>query len=351
MKIILLAVFSLHLVIVNAQDLKLHSNKYDYTWHNRLNTRDYINGIYPPTEELIELLDSYHLGGINSDYFGNSGISCYDFNKKNVTPVVKQKILSLLRNEWTYHEVKMLWVEFENERNGGRKQKEIFAEQAFKLSEKQALSNKTTPRWMLYNSIYDSITNTYRDEYVESAVKNKMLDDWLIKTVALLGYKEAIPTLQEALNDPKNERTKETILVALAKLGDKNALEKVLDIKNMLSSNPWGSEVWDRSRGLLFLRTQESISKFSLLMDTTQLFPIGTNWPNTMCYSSAGCFYNLLQVLKNKSFHDILKDLKLDLLEYDQKNHFVAALIIKVRDWLIVNKGKYEIDSEVFFQY
>lgn len=327
---------------------------FDYTWENKFNyislREDYKKGIYPPTGELMEFLMSYH-----SEARGHIGffIPYYCFTKINVTPEVKQALFSILKNEWTFHEVKNMWVAVLNSSDGGIKRKYIFEKKAEELSKRNQRKDMTYGE--KYVQSYDNVTKTFRD-ILERRIKEWSVEDWDMITIAWLGYKEAIPLLKEQLrraDSTGNLSCKEGAEIALAKLGDSASLQKVLTIneerlKNYLPQNNFS----DIAAKLYFIGTQESIFRISRLMDTTKRFASNVEDDKNLngYASSTFLFDQLLRVLDNKSLHSIFANLKKgenasDVYRENRDGIKPAETIIKVRDWLIANKGKYEINK------
>ena len=80
-------------------------NKPDYLWAERLSTER--TKYEPSTDELMEFLDQYHFDKCSAF---EVPIGYFHFTKKNASLKVKQKMLSLLKNEWTFHDLKRRWL-------------------------------------------------------------------------------------------------------------------------------------------------------------------------------------------------------------------------------------------------
>lgn len=330
-------------------------DKSDYLGAERLSTEP--TKYEPSSDELMEFLDQYHFDKGSASEFP---IDYFRFTKKNASLKVKQKLLSLLKNEWTFHDLKRRWlyvksIQMVNGQGLGTYLKKEATKQAEKQHHQLYFENKgVKPDWALssiffhdfYRRAYDSISKPYIKQYMDDPVAKWEIDDWLVKTVAWLNYKEAIPILKAGLAKSECNFNKQVAKVALIKLGDVTYKNEIFEMKDFLETKIWFNNIFSVANPLFFICTQESIYSINNLMDTTKRYPLTAHALQSKGYSSGLIMRDLIGIIKNEDFKKIFESLHMSLIE----DYITADIVVKVKNWLINNKGKYIIDKTQFFK-
>ncbi len=325
---------------------------YDYTLPDKLRLEciKYMlrNGEYPTSQALL-----YYLNQFRPSLYANKPVGFFfrHFNDTvNVTAEIRTKVLSLVKNEWTREEVIALWQQRYEKYHNGQFKYLLDSLTKQKLDALRSIPNNPSDSRIVANGIYDSLTKSDRTIF-ESQILNKKVDRQIILTAAWLGLKEAMPVLQKALANKDPHYDSATTVVALAKLGDSACLREVFAMKP-LQGKEWDVIHLDQvASSLLFIGSQESIYALSTIMDTTQQIVVAGNSSGGKYYSTPGAFLLslLLEAIKNETFKPIDKVInKYDVYNY---NKIPSEQVIAVRDWLIDNKGKYEIDFRFLDAY
>ncbi|HAO09417.1 MAG TPA: hypothetical protein DCQ50_21095 [Chryseobacterium sp.] len=333
--------FLLLIQIVNAQRINCKV-PYDYTWSDRKFYFEKGNINSPSLDEIEYYLDNIHIGGA-LDY----QLAYYNFNDSNVSEAAKKRILSILKNEWTYKELRWKWKSIKEVHEPAFINKVLQSEDSLR---KIYRASNYCSEIKLYNMIYDSLAKPYKVQMLNE-INNTPVSNTILLAVGWLNFKQAIPILKAAsLSNDKRFDTS-TLELVLAKLGEKRNLVKVFDLTPFLSKEKWDNNLIQKVEFQLFyIGTQESISMFNKFMDPTKRCPLHPDDVMNRGYAAAYLIPDLLAIIKNNSFHEIFRGVNYSAGYIDQEA-LKPEMITKTREWLIANNGKYDINYDWLTYY
>ena len=197
----------------------------------------------------------------------------------------------------------------------------------------------------LYLLIYDSIKREIKISNQNSI--SFLVDPNLIWYAGYLKIKEAIPIIKKGIALPQYYDSI-SIELALARMGDKKMQKKVLSrlvYYSSLVGYEWLEDFEFRViPKLLYISCQESIYKITEWLDTSKIFQpssIGFSKKYGSCKAALQILYTLRNVILNNDFQLILSDINYDL----KLGYLENTTILKAKNWLKTNKGKYKIYS------
>ena len=196
----------------------------------------------------------------------------------------------------------------------------------------------------VYNSIYDSTASSYRAEE-RRKILNRQIPEEIIKSAATAGVKEAIPILEEALRTKNPQFDKDAVELTLARFGDKKLQEKLATIYSSnfdFKDDDFKKKMITRLKALSYISTQESVYNMHAFMDTTRWDAYLSN--GSFAPSGRYAIMMLLETVVNKDIQEKFAGMNLDYL--DDPN-----LVIYAREWLLKNKGKYQINHLHFYYH
>ncbi len=252
-----------------------------------------------------------------------------------LTDSLKNKLISVLRNEYTDEE-----MDARITRDMGSKWLQYIERDTRNILAKDSLLN--------YQQIKDSLMNAEL-AYWKTKAQNRRIDKSVITLISFLDIKEAIPTLHEAIKDPKRYDTY-TIEIALARLRDSVYYKKYFNewSKPFDNEKDMIQETGHKKR-LIFLATQESMYALSkyLSIDKGEYTVSGS----AELYYHVGydVLYTLYQGVKNEDFQQYFKEnflwSFLPMYAIEKKDVNKPAISFAI-DWMEANKGKYIIDRD-----
>jgi hypothetical protein len=242
----------------------------------------------------------------------------------NVTDSVKQRLLYLLKPEWTANEVAG-YLDRYMLLNGFNAEVDSIA---------KAMSNTDTK----FHQIKDSLTKRYKTNALENLKANNYfgVSSKLIEAVALLDLKQAMPILKSAQKDTTGRYHLPTVEKAMARLGDKAMQRKIIKecaANKMLDYDEWRYDFSDKFMRLYFVGTQESIYATSAFLDTTKHYTYTSKVDGKAAYLVIG-FLN--EIILNKDFRVITNGIDLKGV-----TNVSNAFVMKCKSWLLKNKGRY----------
>lgn len=304
----------------------------------------------------------------------------YDINryslKCNVDDTVKNKIVKLLDNEWdttllnslahaySLREFEYLYFDEIIATPNAITRSELY-KKYYGADIISKNSKGDTSKTMIgeYKRVWDSIyQKTYADkkavfetEYKEQLKKSRINDD-VIRLCGYLFIKESEKKLLKALESPRIYST-DVIESSLARIGVKRFQEKIFarhrhlvdSLKNLRLKqySVLLPGFYEDFVNLSFIGTQQSISLLADWMDTTFRVKYFGDGPANSFLGEAISRYKLIQLIQNEDFISIFHDRKtnytLNGLEIN------AAVLNRMREWLIKNKGNYKINQQVYF--
>jgi hypothetical protein len=249
----------------------------------------------------------------------------------NINDSIKKRMLYLLNWEWSKKEIEdYLLIYIDNHKI------------LFDIDNKaQKISNGNDS---LFKVAKDSIIKTLKNIELDYLDKKNYYDvsDGLILAVANLGLTKAVPMLEKALKYPNHYHTS-IVELALAKLGNKALQKKIISECNYnpsLNGQAWNDYFTPIGQKLAFIKTQESIQKIGDWLDSTKVFA-STTRGNNLDKSASNVIWFLSYLILNKDFQQIISS-----FHYGDFNEAVNNdMILRVKEWLIKNKGKYKVNQ------
>lgn len=252
---------------------------------------------------------------------------CWFCSDYNITDSLKQRLLYLIKSDWTKQEI---------------------ADYLHRYIEKNKADFEIDAKSSVMAKGNDSVFKRVRDSIIEVYSKNQFgylksrnyfgVNSNLIKAVALIGLKEAIPILQGALRKTDSQYDLAVVEMALAKFGDKALQRKIIKecaANTKLNYDEWQHDFSEKFMRLYFVNTQESIYAASMFLDTTKMYWYTSKTEGKAAYLAID-FLN--DIILNQQFKAMTRGVDLKGLN-NSSNEFVT----KCRKWLIQNKGKYII--------
>jgi hypothetical protein len=273
---------------------------------------------YPTKEEIMVHLASRPGGGLNHR----------ELNSCNSDSSVRNRLLYLLDWRWSQREI--------DDYTKRSFLKMHYDENAKELAKKKAKGNDS-----IYTAVYDSF---------ESAIRKKLMPkmfvlDEVVYSIGQLDMKEAIPMLKKALQDSQHYYI-ESVVLALARLGDKQMESKILEslkYDSTLNGNRWltrYNQVYDQ---LVYIASQESMFCFHEWLDTSKVYDQVSDYesypPTTKNAFNVVSAFRYANLIMNEDFVAYLKANTKFPLHATTNNE----IILYCKNWLIENKGKYII--------
>lgn len=254
----------------------------------------------------------------------------------NVNDSVKKRLLYLLIPEWTKAEI-------DNYIN-----KEVNKRYDWYDIEKTAKSI-SKGNDSLYKVSIDSLVNYWKGYQRKQFYEQNLMgvDAGVLKTVAFLDIKEAVPIIQKYFNS----YNKDLARLCLARLGIVSLQKEIIktcDYNTSMNGTGWNKQLTTVANKLCFIATQESIYKLEEWMDSTKEFPASAHSKSGKGYKSAGLVIEYLShILLNKDFLDLIKPVnEIGEIYYNMVDN---KLIETCKKWLKKNKGKYKINRKYYF--
>lgn len=333
---------------------------------------------------LLRALNSYHTDDIVNVYYQAIDTSI------NVTPTIKKRLLSILKNEWTDEELepivdKKVRRSFESMRLGNildKVNKKVgFSKVVYDSVYKQEFAkkfkeySKTSPVDLadsyaasganakatevsekynvsydsVYRAIYDSTLLVYRKEK-ENDIRKRPVPIDIVLPIAAARVYEAMPILRKDILSDKPIFSKVNTEIALAVLGDDEYKGFIIQQHNKyIAQKPWnyGDFLADNA-GLILLKSQDNYALFADWLDTTSTYlgysESGDYTGAPIYYTSAQFIPSILWLLKNKDLIEgyIMLNRPGRYESYSSDTASTPQQIMFVKNWLIANKGKYE---------
>gem|GEM_PF-2863980 len=255
-------------------------------------------------------------------------------NGCNITDSFKNRVVKMLNWRWTAAEIDSFNVS------------ELKANSKFlrheKIAEYYAKGN---------DSIYKVVIDSIRKDFVETNFKSKKqnifkVNPGLILLAGSLNIKEAIPILSEGVKE-REHYDSISLELALAKLGDKVFENKIVtscSYTGNFRKNYIDDYMFIIRPKLFYLATQQSIFKLNEWLDTSQLY---ASVPGKK--QKARFAYLILADLKNIILNPDFAILAKDIPNYWSPSDpicFTDEPILKCKNWLKKNKGKYKINYD-----
>lgn len=293
------------------------SNCFIYAQHKERACNTFLS-----VQKLLEILDKKPLMHLN----------VRDFSKKcNVTDTIEKRLLQLLNPIWDSLEV-----------NRYLDQEVIRLDNWYSVTlSAQKLSNNSDSIFKLkYDSISKSVKSIISKELEISNVFTFNND--LLKLVSYLGLSDAVPIIEKYFLYYNSFDAK----LALAKLGNKLFYQEIIS-KSRFNSKLKDEELLDdfskKFKNLTFLATQESIFELHNWLQFGQKFTLSSNGAQgEISHIVVGY---LRDIISNKDFLEITKSI--NTMGYCPCSE---DSIIKIKNWLIINKGNYIINRS-FYPY
>lgn len=321
---------------------------------------------YPSADTMLERLNSFpnnSLGG---------GIYPWAFSTKvNVNDTIRRKLLQMIKPfVWPDSLVKIK-ARISFKKNFDYENLDYIIGEVFERSQKlyidrfnyyDNLRRVDTSRSLkndyrfLYDSVYNSVYDSMANEYIKSEEQNirssiVKTPDVLLLSAARIKLIEAIPLLKQDLVRIEPYYNRETVEITLAALGDTTYLKKMYaKHTRYVAQKEWKeNDVITDINTMQLINTQESIAQIADWIDTTRK-------PRRDCVAGCPFVYPSAKWLSALFFQDsafkagFLKQPMLsgipgtpDDLYYDP-SLITKEQIQYVKEWMLANKGKYELD-------
>jgi hypothetical protein len=255
----------------------------------------------------------------------------------NLNDSIKNRLFYLLNPEWT---------SFEIEYSANVRLNENY--EWLRIEEKAIEISKGNDS--IFRVSKDSIKNYWINDYKKNMKEYNGLssDGSIIQAVAYLDLKEAVPLLQKYYPSTDSRLIK----TALARLGDKVLQKEILKSclpDTSLNGWDWIIDLQKKGETLSFIGTQESIFIFSNWLDTTKRYYRSHHSKQKRNVANQVLLF-LKPIILNEDFQGILKltfpDVS-DLYDCEYDNTF---FLLRCKNWLIKNKGKYKI-KRTFYEW
>jgi hypothetical protein len=269
--------------------------------------------------------------------------------KKDITDSMKWKIISILKREWPdsviKYKVDVAFSTYKEHFNGLLWDKKLI-DTIFKVARE---SHGYFDSALHY--VYDSMGLDFKKKF-EKQLREAPIPTEIVLTAAVLKIKEAIPIIKSDLAATTHYIDTTAAELALAGLGDENLQKKYY--KNRFPDYGFN----DFINLAYVIGNQESVSKLASYFDTTKFNYYSTeDGPDTShkVFLAEEIVTVIFGLIKNKDF--INGYLKQPL--FKDKNGETPSFILNtiigsfqskeqinyVKEWLIANKGKYELDN------
>ncbi len=269
--------------------------------------------------------------------------------KKDITDSMKWKILSILKREWPdsviKYKVDFAFSSYKEHFNGLLWDKKLIDSIFLIAGRTNGYFDSTL------HFVYDSMGLDFKRDF-ERQLRNTPVPSEILLTAAALKIKEAIPIIKKDLASTFHFMDTSAAELALAGLGDESLQKKYY--KNRIPDGGFN----DFINLAYVIGNQESISKLVSYFDTTKYnFYSTEDGPDTThrVYLAEDVITVIFGLIKNKDFIDGYLKQSLFKNKYGQTPSYILNTIngafltkeqiIYVRNWLIANRGKYELDN------
>jgi hypothetical protein len=259
-------------------------------------------------------------------------VDLFEMSKRcNISDSIKLRLLYLLNSNWTQCEIEDYL------------QRDIIANYEVYEIEKRA-KQQSGENSSKFDEAKAQILNDIKAKQMQYLREKKYfgVHESVIKAVALLGYKEAISILKNALKDTVGYFDKPTVELALAKLNDKFYLNKVMQeckYDNTLNDYAWEDDFQLKLKKLMFLESAESIYQLHQWLDTSKTREISSSGAIGKAAGYALAF--LQEAIENEDFKRITEGI-------DVISSATDDVILRAKKWWIANKGKYRINKKKY---
>jgi len=247
----------------------------------------------------------------------------------NVNDSIKKRLLYLLEPTWTQAEIKR-YVD-----------SNILNDEFYKISLPNIAKRKAKDNDSLYNVILDSLLHRYSSKQLSDNIKYGLFNvrNSILYSVAMLYMYEAVPIIRKNIQH-YNRNVAE---LCLARLGDTALQAKILRENVYTGGNiegkAWLNNLNQQFPRLAFLRQQEGIYEMRNWLDTTITYRFVEG---KISWAAYHVIRRLSLIIENKDFKALIDDDDMDK-SFCPCN---GAALMRVKQWLIDNKGKYIISKE-----
>jgi hypothetical protein len=277
---------------------------------------------FPTSSQLFKTLANKPVINIHSSSFR---LRC------NINDSIKSRLLYLLTPQVTEQELNDF---------AEREVKENY--DSYKIEDKAKYIAKENDT--LYKKTVDSIIKCFKEYHKREFLKNNYLavDASILRTVAYLNLKEAIPIIKKYLHS-YNLGVAE---LCLARLGSRELQNKIIKgntVNNTLIHDDWLNDFESKFKILTFINTRESIYQLHAWIDTTHRFTVSSSGGEG--WAAYRVIAYLKEVIMNPDFQLLTKNI--DGLGFCPCS---ANDVLNVKAWMIANRNKYELNNE-FYMY
>ena len=274
---------------------------------------------YPGRDQIIQV----YILNIGQYYYLNNGTS---FSNK-----ARQRIKDILENKKTKEEYEA-WLQYNKTIPSYIS---ICTKIAKELMKKRGIQNDT-----IFQQIRDSVYSKYVYDEVKKDLESLQIKPDLIRMIGLLEMKECIPVLkqnlQECLQNERLEERRKAYRYALARLGDKEQRQYILDHLMHIGNNNHSDEKYFDEKDFFYFKDDEMIWRY-----------IDVNYfskKEIAIFSD----YNISASLKTMSnIYPYIKNLPERLTYPDRRNSEKEEKWAQsLYEWLTANKDTVEFDYE-----
>lgn len=258
----------------------------------------------PQTSELLVKLSEKPINAV--------AIRQYQLNC-NVDSSIINRVMYLLRWQWTEAE-KIKYTH--------------------SLAEKERVDISDSADLNAFKKKVDSLVNTYK------------IDPGLTLLPAKLDLQAALPFLEAALKDTVHYH-RHFVELALARLGNKAVGHRLIEQMNnntALNGGEWLADASKKVTKLMFIASQESIAKVAAFLDTSKIRLKTAH--GGIVKNAVEIVWFLSNLIQNKEFQS-----HANWIEAYNFEQIDDKMILYCRDWLLKNKGKYEINRAYCLLY
>jgi len=247
----------------------------------------------------------------------------------NVNDSIKKRLLYLLEPTWTQAEIKR-YVD-----------SNILNDEFYKISLPNIAKRKAKDNDSLYNVILDSLLHRYSSKQLSDNIKYGLFNvrNSILYSVAMLYMYEAVPIIRKNMQ----HYNRDVAELCLARLGDTALQAKILRenvyTPGITNGRAWINNLDVKLARLAFLRHQEGIYEIRNWLDTTITYRFIEGKKSWAAYH---VIKGLSLIIENKDFKALIDDDEMDK-SFCPCN---GAALMRVKQWLIDNKGKYIISKE-----
>ena len=276
----------------------------------------------PTTQDLLNALNQKPVKNIKPLFY---------IENCNVNDSVKERLLYRLQHwEWSKEEIDTYY------------KKEIeYHKDFYQIEKKAAVISKGNDS--VYKKALDSIIMV-TNKYTLKEMQNSHLFSVDGNTILIVGWlkmKEAIPFLKNVALKDSGHYPKWYVEITLARMGDKKLQKKFIEDDKKIK--PWlitekFNKVYEKSyKSMIFLGTQESIYELHKWIDTSLINQVDSK--GGLGRLSGLLLWDISKAILNKDF-------KLLVSQVDTDEFSNGAALLSVKNWILQNKGKYEINRK-----